>query len=554
MKALINFLKLLSLFAILSLFQACSSNDDSPSGGNNDPEIELSLSDIVGRWGIIRVTEQGGSPETLVPCKNTLEIQANGDLLYVEADAGEWEEGHASFNSADSILTVTFGGQTETFKLLSVSETGFELEFTENDGGTVVVGSDEYVKLEGSDCASITTAEIATKWSVDEIDFKEYEIEDGDDLGTLIDTDVQENIPYNKFTLEFSSDGSFIMIDLINEFDFEMGTYENLDDHNYVLSFDDEGLDDETLAHVLTRTDDFVTLMLAEYNDNDDRRVVTELVIGENDGSEPTISESDLDGKWSASNVTERAFLEGQLIDEHVLSDIPHNQLTLEFYVDSEEIQLIDLVQEIEHVLGEFTLLDGSNLLLGLGDEDEEENLELFHILSADNGELTLISYDIRDNDGVGGEANTDHDELEYDLREFELSLNKNTGDEPGIDEDELLGEWVLTEVESFDLNSPSDDGPQVGMVLAFINDGSGEISSGGDIVTTFDFELIDMSNVLVEFDDEEEGFTIFHLIEYSSDVLEIILFEPAREGDGEGQDEPEGGATHRLVIERQGG
>jgi hypothetical protein len=574
MKALTNFLRLFSLFILLSIFQACS-NDDEPGGGNNGPDEELSLSNIVGRWGISSSSVVGGANETLVPCKNTLEIQENGDFLYVEADAGEWQEGRATFNNSDSTLTVTFDGQTETFKLLSVSETGFELEFTENDGSNIVVGSDEYVLLDNSDCSSVESNEITEKWSVEEIDFKEYEIEDEDDFGTLTDTQVFEDVPYNKFTMEFKSDGSFIMIDLIFEYDFGLGTFENLDDHNYLIAFDDEDGQDRTLAHVSSRTSETVTLMMVDYNDS--RRVVTELTIRVNDGSEPTISESDINGKWSASSVIERVFVDDNLDSEDVLIDIPHNKLTLDFDVSSDKAQLIDLVQEIGYVQGDFFLLDGSNLVIDFGGEEgqegDEENFELFHVISSDDHQLSLINFENGRQDGEGGsggEANNGDGEMEFDRREFEVSLNKNTGEEPGIAKEELIAEWTLLEVENLDPNSEDGEGPMVGMVITFNDDGSGVVNLDGAEVTSFEFDMIDMSNIVLAFDEGGEGgvmnngddeenqneYSLFHIIEAGSETLELIIYEPSRGngGEGEGEGEEKGGrAVQRIVMERTG-
>lgn len=559
MNTLANFLRLFSLLIFLSIFQACS-NDDEPGGGGIGPDEELSLSNIVGRWGIISTSEVGGPNETLIPCKNTLEIQENGDFLYIKADAGEWDEGRATFNNADSILTVIIDGQTKTFKLLSVSDTGFELEYTDDDGGTIVVGSDEYVKLERADCSLITSADITSKWSVDEMEIKEFEIDVENDLGTLIETQLLEDIPFNMFTLDFRSNGDLIMIDLIVNYIFDRGTFENLDDHNFLMSFDEEGLDDQVLVHVLNRTDEFVTLMVADYQEEDQKRIVTEIVIGENNGLEPLITEAELDGKWSATEIIQQAFDEGVLVDEQSQDNISHNRLTLEFFMGDGEVQFIDLVDDIGYSRGEFFLLDGSNIVMSLGGgEDGEEDYELFHLMSKEGDNISLKSFQ------QGGEANNGQEgDDEFDLREFEVMLNKNSGDEHSIGEDELIGEWEITELEDLSNTIGNDDeGPQVGMILTFVDNGTGEVTLQGDLVTTFEYEMLDDNNIKLLLPEENDGggeanednsYTIFHINDNQSDTtLEFILFESSRNDEEGGDGGENSGPTNRIVIKKQG-
>ncbi len=576
MKRLFEILKKSSLLLLVLFMYACSTTDDSDPGG----VTELALADIVGRWGILTTTEDGGTPETLVPCDNTLEIQENGDFLVIEAADGEWVEGNASFNPADSILTLTINGQTETVKILSVSANGFVVQFNENDGGTVTVGTDAFVKLEDAACASVTSAELQQKWSVDQLERSAFEITEGD-RGDLLGTELFEDIDYNKFTIEFKSDGSFVMVDLVLEYDYGIGTYRNLDDHNLILEFEDDGGNsDGSLLHLTARNGTGLSFIIVDEDENgagEREQFVSKFDIIPNDDSEPTIAAEALEGKWSASSVTERAFLDDDLVGEEVNDMITHNRLTLEFFDDG-GLQFINLVDEVGFSRGEYMLLDGSNILLNTGNDagEGDDEFELFHVVAVSGDDLTVKSYEVGDHEGGsgGGEANDGH-EQEYDKREFELTISKNSGDEPSINDDELLGSWTVTEVENLG-DDGNDEGPVVDMVLEFVNDGTGEVTFGGQVVTTFDYEFIDDNNLKLIFADGDDGdggggeanddhegesdnYNIFHIISNSGGLLELILFEPARdEGDGQGDggqggEGDSGGATYRIVMQKQG-
>ena len=554
MKLFKKFRILLLILPVVFFTLACSSDDSQ----DPDEPIELSLANIVGRWGISQ-TSVDGTNQTKVPCKNTVELEANGDYLIIDAEKGEWRSGNASFTKADSILTMTSSatGGTLRFKLISVSEEGFVLQHVAS-GASGLLPTDQFVKLEDGDCAAMTSAQLQNKWSVDELERSAYEITEGD-IGDLIGTEAIDDIPYNRFTIEFKDDGSFIMVDLVLELRYGIGTYERLDDHNILLSFDDDDQNEQTLFHLTSFTEGVgASFLIAEDDDQDDERILTEFDLVPNDGSEPTVTDADLEGKWSAASIAERAFLNGQTVDEEVIGSIPHNKLTLEFF-DDRGVQLIDLVQEVGFRRGEYMLLDPSNILLKIGDDEE---FELFHVISASAGAITVKSFEGRDDhdDGNGGdgtgEANNDHD-TEYDRREFELSLNKNSGDEPSTSEDDLIGQWEVTEVENLgDQGSGgNDEGPQVGMILTFVNNGTGEVTFNGNVVVTFEYELIDENNVQMIFSDSggqgEGDLNIVHVMSVPTGALEVVFYVPA-EVNADGSTGDEGGPAFRVVMEKQ--
>ncbi len=604
MKRFIQFLASTIVLGLLLFFQACTNTDDEPGPGTGGGDEELSLANLVGRWGITQSTVDGGTPQTLVPCENTIQLDADGGFLVVNADEGVWREGNASFSPTDSILTIRSGGSEFTLKLLSWTEDTVEFRGEDNTGGgTAVFSTDRFVKLEDGDCPSITSAELQSKWSIDQMERTAYDIEEGE-RGAMLGTELIEDIPYNKFTIEFKSDMSFVMIDLVNEFDYGLGTYRNLDDHNFIIEFDDDdGDDEEILLHLKINSDNGLSFMFVEedeINSGEEVIIVTELDLVENDGSEPLVTAEQLEGKWSAGMFAERALLDGQVVAEHVEDQIPHNKLTLEFFDDNGAL-LIDLVDEIGFDRGEYMLLDGSNILLDIrGDEDdneEEDNFELFHVMSVDGDAMTLKSFSRSDHDGDsgdgdGGIANDGHGDgdggFDYDTREFELLMNKNSGSEPGIMSEELIGMWQVTDVEDLSQQGQAGEGPQIGMVLNFAENGTGVVTFEEQEVATFSHEYLDMSNLLMIFDDnegdgdggtandgheeEEDNYNIFHIVSVSGNTVELILYEPDREdhGDGDGSgdgtggtandghgegdegEEESGGPTYRIVIQKQ--
>ncbi len=583
MKLFFNVLKASGVLLLAMFMNACSTSDDTdPGGGNQDP-VELSIADIVGRWGIQSTTENGGAAQARIPCKNTLEIESNGDFLIVDANEGTWLEGNATFNQADSVLTLTITGQTLTVKILSVSATAFELQSTDGSGATQTVSVSEMVKLESADCASFEREEILTKWSINEFTRSRYVD------GQLDEENSIENIATNQFTIEFRSDGSALTFDYINEYDFSEGTFRMLDNHNLVVDFDQSDDDPGSLIHLDNVQWPYWIFESVEWDEesgsDNEAIVVTTFSLIENDEQVPTISEQGLLGKWSASSIAQRTFHNGQLVDESVNDRIPHNKMTVEFF-EGDDLQFIDLVEDFGFSNGAYRLLDGSNLLMSI-DESGEEEYDLFQVVAVNGDEIILRSFEVPEDHGGqgGGEANNGH-ENEYDVRHSEITLNKNTGDEPSITGDELLGNWEVTEVENLaaavgDENSDG-DGPQVGMVLNFASGGSGMVTVKGQEVARFDFELIDGSNLALIFEDDnsdqggnandnhedDSRYTVFHVNARPAGALELILYEPSRsddhdddnsgggaanDGHGEGNhDQDEGGATHRIVMEKQ--
>jgi len=570
--------KWMMVLALLAVaFLACDNGDDGTGGGDEEPVELPELADLVGRWGISQ-TVSGGNSQTGVPCENTLEVTSSGGFTYVDVARGSWLEGTMAFDVTDSSLTLTIGSETIDLKLLSIEDGAFTLQSEDNDGGTVTLSTQIFTALESGDCPGIELSQVVNKWSISSFSTQIFELQgEGDELGNVAGTEEMSNIPVNRFTTEFVGDGTYLTIDLVNEYDYSVGEFRRLDDHNMVLTFEDDEDEVEMLVHLTAIQGNTATFQTVRYSDDDgdgendmgESRIVTSFTMTINDETVPTITEAELMGKWSVSAVTEAQFSGGQLLNENINDDIASNKMTLGFREEN-ELLLIDLVLGPQIRLGDYEMLDASNILINLGDEDEgddgdggddeEEDYEIFQLTSNSNGQIILQSFDRVHED----------DQQDYDVESFEITLTKNDGSEPTVGDDELLGTWMVTEVEGLGENANGggdDEGPQVGMLISFDAELAGDVSFEGQTVFVFDYEFLDLSNLLLTFQEEdgagnaEESFNLFHVNARPGENLELLIYSVRTHdegGDGDGGDggEDEGDSNMELqfsiVLQKQ--
>ena len=369
-------------------------------------------------------------------------------------------------------------------------------------------------------------------------------------------------------------DGSYLNIDLVNEFSYNTGTFRRLDDQNLVLTFDDNDEEEvELLVHLKSLIGSTATFQTVRYTDDDgdgeneqgEQRLVTTFTMTINDETVPTISQEQLMGKWSISAVVESEFSDGMLRNEDINDNIPNNKMTLGFREDN-ELLFIDLVSGPQIRLGEFEMLDASNLLIHLGgdgeddgdgDDDEDEmEYEIFQLTSFTDGQAIMSSFE---------RAEEDED---FDLFSFELTMTKNDGTEPSITAGELIGTWEVMEVENLSEDGGGDgggdEGPQVGMQIGFDDQLGGLVSFDGQTIFDFDYEMIDLSNILLTFEEESDGgneeetFNLFHVNSSTGDRMELMIYIIRGPNDDDGGDNDDGDANmeleFRIIVEKQDG
>ena len=535
--------------ALLLLFvwvQACeTSGDEDPGNGNESNEVP-ELADLVGRWGISQTEDAQGNSTIMEPCSNSLEIWAGGEFLYVNVAQGSWLEGTIGFDQADSAITLSSGTDINSVKMLAISSTELTLQF-EEDGNPI---TQRLVLLGQEDCAAFDNSSLHNKWSINELSRDIYE------GGTLLAQPTISDIPENLMTLDFQSDGSLQRFDYVNEYRFDQGAFRLLDNHNMVIDFNGNDEDPGTLVHINRVQWPYWIMETVTFNPENDQRVVTRFSMSLNSDEVPVISNEDILGKWSASHLQEQFFNEGNLEDQVVFDQVPHNQLTLQFNADA-TYSFIDLVRSVVVMQGSYELLDGSNVVLYLSDHhhgnDDDKHCPdqlLFHLDRNESGQrIRLTNYQYAANNG------NDSNESGYELDSFALSLTKNTGDEPGIGHEQLMGPWQISGVT--DLRGPGhdpDEGPQEGMVLNFSENGSGDVLFEQQVITGLNYNMLDRSNLMITFqddnsDEEEQAFNVFHIEGRDASLMELVIFSPSRTD--EDQQEAQGGAEFRVVLEK---
>ena len=266
-------------------------------------------------------------------------------------------------------------------------------------------------------------------------------------------------------------------------------------------------------------------------------------------------------GKWSINAVVESQFSDGMLRNEDIRDNIPHNKMILGF---REEIELlfIDLVSGPQIRLGDYKMLDASNLLIRLGGseegdgdgDDNEMEYEIFQLTSFTDGQAIMSSFERADGDE------------DFDMYSFEITMTKNDGTKPSVSGEETIGTWEIIEVEDLSEDDGggndggADEGPQVGMQIGFDDQLGGMISLDGQMIFDFEYELLDLSNILMIFEEEsdggnvEENYNLFHVGARPGGNLELYIYlirGPNDDHDGgDGGDNEDGGEDANLELE----
>ncbi|GEM_PF-5358729 len=538
------------LISLLAFTFAC----DNQLGEDDGTDLQVpTLANIEGRWGINSINVSG-SQESLIPCENTITIEPDGSFLFVMTDRGDWGEGTVSYNETDSLLTLDLGSETVNLKLLSLSNGEMTLQSEElSPTGAVTLATNQFVRLDNTSCPSINSSELLDKWSIQSLQLKTFALSHGE-KGELLNTELRENIPENKFTLNFRPDDYLNVIDLVTEYDWSFEPFRLLDEYNLVRTVtDDNGETSDHIMHIYGFDAGTLDIGTSQYEvDDNGVQVLLEVRVSarKNDTGIPSITESDLMGKWSARNVTEMLFRNDVLDDREELDNIPNNKITLEFLPEN-GLQLIDLVDEVGVRTGEFMILDESNILLDTSGDDnsdgtsstgghpaeQNQNFDLFHLISNDGqGNVVFKRFEF-DNSGSD------------DFRgELEVRLTKNDGTEAGLEFTDLVGNWQVESVTTLTRNI--ENSPEVGMRLNYRNDSTGTVTLGGNELYTFDFNFLDKSNIdhtFFESGQSDGDDNLFHLEAASSNQLVVTIFVETQSTDGTADPEMEARWTITL-------
>lgn len=252
--------------------------------------------------------------------------------------------------------------------------------------------------------------------------------------------------------------------------------------------------------------------------------------------------------KWSISAFSHAIYDGENLLEERSGEDLKENLYTIEFKSDGTALT-IDLINDFNFEQGAFRMIDNHNLVLDFDFEDDDPG-SLVHLKNVQWPYWIFESVEYGIDERSGEEVRM--------VRTFNLVAN--SGNEPAFGSEELPGQWQITEVEVLRQQEPGEEneGPVVGMMLNFGTDGTGQVSMQGTEVTGLAYEMLDMSNLLVSFEDEENGneeennFSVFHVNAKSDGAIELIIFAPRREMESQHSGEHGGGPEFRILMEKQ--
>ena len=251
--------------------------------------------------------------------------------------------------------------------------------------------------------------------------------------------------------------------------------------------------------------------------------------------------------KWSI-RAFEQHFYDGETLhDQHSAEDIKENLYTIEFKADGRAL-IIDLFDQYNYEQGVYRMLDNHNLVVDFDFEDDDPG-SLIH--------LENVQWPYWIFERVSFATEPAQSEVLRSVSTF--SMTENSGDEPAFGQDELPGQWQITAVEALQEPGPGEDneGPVVGMVLQFDTNGTGQVSMQGEKVIGLAYEMLDMSTLLLRFENEEDedqedsSHNLFHVNARSGGEVALTIYSPMREEGPQG-DSHSGGAEFRLTIKKQ--
>jgi hypothetical protein len=277
--------------------------------------------------------------------------------------------------------------------VVALSETSATLfeEGTEEYQGNIIEYENTLTLIKnGSDVATISKEQLQVKWSAVTQSMLRIADENGDGefnetAEVIMDMELAD-IPYNRFSLEFLDDSKMRVIDsyrasAVNE----AATWEILDESNIIVNDMDMG---QTLVHIQSFDGSMLQAIYIGFEEEEisnntiQIKMKGELAMQMNDGSEPSLSETELTGSWTITNFVE--LLDGQDVTA------PDNPIgaTISFNEDGTGL----LIMGQENVALTWHCVDASNFsFTGLldGDSNDPETV-LLNIKSYNDASGTL--------------------------------------------------------------------------------------------------------------------------------------------------------------------
>ncbi|MBT8219538.1 MAG: hypothetical protein KJP00_06930 [Bacteroidia bacterium] len=319
-----------------------------------------------------------------------------------------------------------------------------------------------------------------------------------DASGTIVEEETKQ-FAHNMMTIEFNENQTFQFID-VESVEWGDGSISVDDAENNVdLNFDTES----TTFHIVSMSSTTAEIEIVEEETEDGQVFTTTSTIQltKNSGTEPGIEMANLWTKWSMGSndiyindvLITADLLEGLWME--TVSTIDDDMYTLELNANNTALS-IDNYMTGTYSEGEVEFLDKSNYVVEL---DGYEEPFLFHITANDgNGGMTVIHF--------------------IPMEQVNVKVEQewtNVFDESTLDANLLAGDWEVTaKTDGREVNgsvaTPEGEGPEVGNILKFYSNGSGEF--GQD---QFTFTFLDDSNMSLISAGETE-YTLIHFVSFN--------------------------------------
>ncbi len=313
------------------------------------------------------------------------------------------------------------------------------------------------------DDPSVNTNDLIGKWSI----LKESATQSGSS-GTQDETHAM-----NEKTVEFKSDGSALFID-VRKADWGSGTYTTAGDV-VKLVLGSEPTDLKVVS--MSSTDAVFTTSFTEDDNGTEVTIELTITVKKNDGTEPTLTESEWESKLSVSkfDLTSIVDVDGdgeydgpddETISRQTITGIPVNRFTLENLSTNKQRNIDNVIENDYNATDSWRFLDESNIEVNDGSGD----LALMHLTAMNSGKTSGSIFYI-------GERSESFGSTEYDVRTtVDVDFSINDGTEPSMAEADLVGTWTIsdfTEYKNGNDNTNPNDSP-LGSTLVFNSDGTG--------------------------------------------------------------------------------
>ncbi len=308
--------RLILFAAALSMVFLQNCKNDGENDGNSPQSI-------VGKWSIVLkdylIKDAGGSileDETFTYPANefTFEFKSDGTFIYINIVDGDWFTGTYNYNSETGEITINVLGSSlsgNVQDLTSSTITVFITDTYTDDNGTFTEENTFSGSINGPTVPTFTLEEIQAKWSIEDLQINTYvDVNDDDDYNPA--TELYQSlsfadIPHNRNTIEFMSNGKALNIDSYMESDWEEQDWVMVDGSNLII---DDG-SDEQLVHLESRTGNTFLFRFFSYSfeqiADSYYNVKTEgaVTVVKNDGSEPMITNEDFFTSWEITDFIE---------------------------------------------------------------------------------------------------------------------------------------------------------------------------------------------------------------------------------------------------------